>query len=104
MQKTLTDEAAVRFLAQSPSLKKHFVELPEGWEDEVKAFQVSQPKAPATEITEVNVTEKTAVVNEPATGQEVTTVTEEAPVQADQAPAPEAKPAQTNKNPFKKKR
>jgi hypothetical protein len=85
MQKTLTDEAAVRFLAQSPALKKHFVELPEGWEEDVKAFQENQPKATATEITEVNVTEKTAD-------------------QADQALAPEAKPAASNKNLFKKKR
>ena len=68
--------------------------------------QENLPKATATEITEVNVTEETAVVNEPATGEEVTTVTEETPAQADQAPAPapEAKPAQPNKNPFKKKR
>lgn len=93
MQKTLTDEAAVRFLAQSPALKKHFVELPKGWEDEVKAFQENLPKALATEITEVNVTEEV-----PAPANQA---------QADQAPAPEAKPAQPaapNKNPFKKKR
>lgn len=103
MQKTLTDEAAVRFLAQSPALKKHFAVLPEGWEDEVKAFQEKQPAAPAAEV---EVTQETAVVNEPATGDEVTTVTEETPAEPAKAETPieEKQPAAPAKNPFKKRR
>jgi hypothetical protein len=103
MQKTLTDEAAVRFLAQSPALKKHFETLPDGWEQEVEDFKANGP-APKADV-EVEVTEETSVTNEPATGDEVTTVTEETPEKEITVPAPEADQAPApKKNPFNKKR
>lgn len=105
MQQTLTDHAAIQFLAESPALAKHFETLPDGWEQEVEEFKAKGPAPKA----EVEVTEETPVINEPATGDEVTTVTEETPAEETTASATEKEdgrapaPAQ-KKSPFNKKR